>query len=46
MVADALLRKYGDVEALLCFLSIIQLDWIVEAREKWKNDPSIWTLTQ
>ena len=34
MVVDALLRKYEDVEALLCALLIIQLDWIVEAREE------------
>ena len=46
MVANALLRKYEDVEALLCDLLIIQLDWIVEAREEWKNDPSVWMLIQ
>ena len=33
MVAYALSRKYEDVEALLCALSIIQPDWVVEARE-------------
>ena len=33
MVADALSRKNEDVEALLCALSIIQPDWIIEARE-------------
>ena len=31
---------------LLFALSIIQLYWIVEAREEWKNDPSVWTLIQ
>ena len=46
MVADALSRKDEDVEALICALSIIQLDWIVEAREEWKNDPSVWTIIQ
>ena len=46
MVADALSRKYEDVEALHFSLSIIQLDWILEAREEWKNDPSVWTLIQ
>ena len=46
MVADALSRKNEDVEALLCALSIIQPDWIIEAREEWKNDPSVWTLIQ
>ena len=33
MVADAFLRKYENVEALLCVISIIQTNWIVEARE-------------
>ena len=46
MVADALSRKYEDVEALLCALLIIQPNWIIEAREEWKNDPSVWTLIQ
>ena len=46
MVANALSRKYEDVEALLCALSIIQLGWIIEAREEWKNDPSVWKLMQ
>ena len=39
MVANAFSRKNEDVEALLCSLSIIQPDWIIEAREEWKNDP-------
>ena len=46
MVADALSIKYEDVEALLCSLSIIQPHWIVEAREEWKNDLSVWILIQ
>ena len=46
MVADALPRKYEDVEALLCAISIIQPDWIIEAREEWKNDLLVWTLIQ
>ena len=46
MVADALSRKNEDVEAFLCALSIIQPDWIIEAREEWKNDPSVWKLIQ
>ena len=45
VVADALSRKDEDVEALLCAFSIIQPDWITEAREKWKND-EVWTLIQ
>ena len=46
MVANVLSRKYKDVEALLCALLIIQHDWILQAREEWKNDPSMWTLIQ
>ena len=45
-MADALSRKSKDVEALLCALSIIKPDWIVEAREEWKNDLSVWMLIQ
>ena len=40
-MADGLCRKDEDVEALLCAISIIQLDWINEAREEWKNDESV-----
>ena len=46
MVVDALSRINQDVEALLCALSIIQPDWIVEAREEWNNGLSVWTLIQ
>ena len=42
VVADALSRKDEDVEALLCAISIIQPDWINEAREEWKNDEEVW----
>ena len=43
-VADALSRKDEDMEALLCAISIIQPDWINEAREEWKNDEEVWAL--
>jgi hypothetical protein len=33
MVANALLRKYEDVEALICASSIIQPNQVVEAKE-------------
>ena len=46
MMVDFLSRKDEDVEALLYALSIIQPDWIVEAREEWENDLSMWTLIQ
>jgi len=45
-VADALSRKDGDVEALFCAISIIQLDWINEARDEWKKDKEVWPLIQ
>ena len=44
VVADALSRRDEDVEALLCAISIIQPDWITEARDEWKNDEEVWTL--
>ena len=46
VVADALSRKNEEVEALLCAISIIQPDWITEARDVWtliqnlQQDPS------
>ena len=46
VVADALSRKDEEVEALLCAISIIQLDWRTEARDEWKNDEEVWTLIQ
>jgi hypothetical protein len=38
VVADALSRKDEDVEAFLYAILIIQPDWIIEARDEWKND--------
>jgi len=46
VVVDALSRKDEDVEALLCAISIIQPDWINEARDEWKNDEEVWALIQ
>ena len=40
-VADALSRKDENVEALFCAISIIQLDWINEARDEWKKDKEV-----
>jgi len=34
------------VEGMLCPISIIQLDWIIGARDEWKNDEYVWTLIQ
>jgi len=45
-VADALSRKYEDVEAFLCGISIIRPDWINEARDEWKNDKEVLALIQ
>jgi hypothetical protein len=46
VVADTLSRKDEDVEAFLCAISIIQPDWIIEARDEWKNDGKVWTLIE
>jgi hypothetical protein len=46
VVVDALSRKDEDVEAFLCAISIIQPDWIIEARDEWKNDEKVWTLIE
>ena len=35
-----------DVEALFCAISIIQPDWINEARDEWKKDKEVWPLIQ
>jgi hypothetical protein len=46
VVVDALSRKDEYVEAFLYAISRIQLDWIIEARDEWKNDENMWTLIQ
>jgi hypothetical protein len=46
VVAYALSRKDEDVDSFLCAISIIQPDWITEARNEWNNDEKLWTLTQ
>jgi hypothetical protein len=46
VVADALSRKDEYVEAFLYAISIIQPDWIIEARDEWKNDEKVWNLIQ
>jgi hypothetical protein len=46
VVAYALSGKDEDVEAFLCVISIIQHNWIIEARDEWKNDENTWTLIQ
>jgi len=38
VVAYALSRKYEDVEALFCAISIIQSNLINEASDEWKKD--------
>jgi hypothetical protein len=46
VVADTLSRKDEVVEAFIFSISIIQPDWIIEARDEWKNDKKVWTLIQ
>ena len=43
-MADALSRKDEDVESLLYAISILQPEWVTEARDEWKNDEEVWTL--
>ena len=40
------LFKDEDVEALFCDISIIQPDWINEARDEWKKEKEVWPLIQ
>ena len=42
----ALSRNNEEVEAFLCAISIIQPEWITEAREEWKKDKEVWTPIQ
>ena len=46
VVAVALSRKNEEVEALLCAISIIQPDWITQARDEGKKEEEVWTLIQ
>jgi hypothetical protein len=46
VVADALSRKDEYVEAFLRAISVIQTNWIIEARDEWKNEEKVWTLIQ
>ena len=46
VVANALSRKDEDLEELFCAISIIQPDWINEARDEWKKDEEVWPLIQ
>ena len=46
VVANALSRKDEDVETFLCVISIIQPNWITEARDELKNDEEVLALIQ
>jgi hypothetical protein len=46
VVADALSSNDEDVEAFVCAISIIQPDWIIEARDESNNDKNVWILIQ
>jgi len=46
VVAGVVSRKDEDVEAFFCAISIIQPDWINEARDEWKNGKEVWALIQ
>jgi len=40
------LFKDEDVEALFFAISIIQPNWINEARDEWKKEEKVWPLIQ
>ena len=40
------LFKDEDMEALYCSISIIQPDWIKDAKHRWKKDEEVWPLIQ
>jgi hypothetical protein len=42
VVEYALSRNDEYVEAFLYYISIIQTDWIIEARDEWKNEEEVW----
>ena len=44
VTTDAFSRKDEEVETLLCAISIIQPDWITDARDEWKKDEEVCTL--
>jgi len=46
VVAYSLSRKDEAMEAFICAISIIQLDWINKARDEWENDEEVWALIQ
>jgi hypothetical protein len=46
IVGDALSRKDENDEALLCALSILQENWVVEDKEEWQNDVATRNLIQ
>ena len=38
---EIIYRKGEEVESFLCASSIIQTDWITEARDEWKKDKQV-----
>ena len=46
IMGDALSSKHKKDEALFCALSILQENWVVEAKEEWKNDVATSNLIQ
>ena len=38
------LKKEWRGGSTLCAISIIQPDWITEARDEWKKEKDVWTL--
>jgi hypothetical protein len=46
VVANALSRKEEDTKGLLCAISILQFDWVEEARIEWKQYQKVCKIIQ
>jgi hypothetical protein len=46
VVADALSRKEEEAKRSLCVISILQFDWVEEARIEWKQDQKVCKIIQ
>jgi hypothetical protein len=46
VVEDALSRKEEETKGSLCAISILQSDWVEEARIEWKQDQEVCKIIQ
>ena len=45
-MADALSMKEEEIEVSLCFISILQFDWVKKARIEWKQHQEVCKIIQ